>query len=59
MPEQLWTEVVILYRKEAVNKTIPPKRNTKGQNGCLSRPYKQLRKEEEQKAKDKGIDILN
>ena len=38
IPEELWMEVcVIIY--EAVIKTIPRKRNSKRQNGCL-RPYK-------------------
>ena len=36
---------------------IPRKRNAKRQNGCLRRPYKQLRKEEKQKAKDKRKDM--
>ena len=31
--------------QEAVIKTIPKKKNAKRQNGCLRRPYKQLRKE--------------
>ena len=29
----------------------------KGKNGCLRRPYKQLRKEEKLKVKEKGKDI--
>ena len=39
--------------QEAGIKTIPQKRNTKRQNGCRRRPYKQLRKGEKQKAKEK------
>ena len=39
--------------QEAVIKTIPMKKKYKSQNGCLRRPYKQLRKEEKQKAKEK------
>ena len=31
--------------QETVIKTIPQKRHAKRQNGCLRRPYKQLRKE--------------
>ena len=31
----------------------------KRQNGCLRRPYKQLRKEEKQKTKEKSKDITN
>ena len=34
----------------------PRKRNAKRQNGCLRRPYKQLRKEETGKAKEKRKD---
>ena len=37
MPEELWTEVHDIVQ-EAVNKTIPRKRNAKKQNGCLRRP---------------------
>ena len=33
--------------------SLPRKRNAKRQNGCLRRPYKYLRKEEKQKAKEK------
>ena len=35
----------------------PRKRNVKRQNGCLTRPYKWLRKEEKQKVKEKRKDI--
>ena len=37
VPEELWEEVPDIVR-EAVIKTIPKKRNTKRQNGCLRRP---------------------
>ena len=50
VPENLWTEVCDSVQ-EAVMKTIPKERNAKKQNGCLRRPYKQLRKGE---AKGKG-----
>ena len=43
--------------QEAVIKVIPKKKNAKRQNGCLRRPYPQLRKEEKQKAKEKRKDI--
>ena len=43
--------------QEAVIKTIPKKMNAKRQNIYLRRPYKQLRKEEKQKAKEKREDI--
>ena len=42
---------------EAVIKTIPRRKNAKKQNGCLSKPYKELRKEEKLKAKGKRKDI--
>jgi len=37
-----------------VIKTIPKRKKSKRQNGCLRRSYKQLRKEEKQKAKEKS-----
>ena len=49
VPEELWTEVCNIVQK-AVIKAIPAKR----QNGCLRRPYKQLRKEEKQRQRGKG-----
>ena len=36
-----------------MTKTIPKKKKCKRQNGCLRRSYKQLSKEEKQKAKEK------
>ena len=44
-----------LYRRQG-SRPSPWKRNAKKQNGCLRRPYKQLRKEEKQKAKGKTKD---
>ena len=41
-----------MYRREG-SRSSPRKRNAKNQNGCLRRSYKQLRKEEKQKAKEK------
>ena len=35
----------------------PQRRNAKGENDCLRRPYKELRKEEKLKAKEKRKDI--
>ena len=46
--EELWTEVDGTVQ-EAVIKTIPRKRNANRQNGCLRRPYKQLRKGEKER----------
>ena len=45
--------ILTLYRKQG-SRPSARKRNTKRQNACLRRPYKQLRKEEKQKAKEKG-----
>ena len=39
VPDELWTEVRDIVREAGI-KTIPKKRNTKRQNGCLRRPYK-------------------
>ena len=56
MPKELWTEVCDIVEK-AVIKTIPRKGNAERQNGCLRRPYKQLRTEEDLQAKEKRKDI--
>ena len=56
VPEELQMEVCDTVQ-EAVIKTIPDKKKLKRQNGCLKRPYKQLRKEEKLKAKEKRKDI--
>ena len=43
------------FVQKEVIKTIPRKRNAKRQNGCLRRPYKQLRREEKRReVKGKG-----
>ena len=53
VPEELWTGVHDIVW-EVVIKAIPKeKKNAKRKNGCLRRPYKQVRKEEKQKAKEK------
>ena len=44
VPEELWTEVHDIGQEAGI-KTIPKKKKCKRQNGCLRRPYKQLRKE--------------
>ena len=49
VPEDLWTEFWDIVQ-EAVIKAISRKINARRQNGCLKRTYKQLRKEERQKA---------
>ena len=50
MPEELRTEVCDTAQ-EVVIKAIPPKRYAKRQNGCLRRPYKELKKRREAKGK--------
>ena len=47
---------VALYRRQCSRSSIR-KRNAKRQNGYLRRPYKWLRKEERQKAKEKRKEI--
>ena len=42
-----------MYRRQW-SRPFPRKINSKGQNGCLARPYKQLRKVEKLKVKRKG-----
>ena len=46
---------VTLYRRQG-SRPSPWKRNAKKQSGCLRRPYKQLSKEEKQKAREKRKD---
>ena len=58
VPEELWTEVCNIVQ-EAMTKTIPKKKKCKRQSDCLRRIYRQLRKEEKRKAKEKGKDIPN
>ena len=48
---------VTLYRRQESRSSLR-KRNAKKQNGCLRRPFKYLRKEEKQKAKEKRRDTL-
>ena len=50
VPEKLWTEACDVVQEVGI-KTIPKKKKCKKQNGCLRRPYKQLRKEEKQRRK--------
>ena len=39
VPDELWHEVRDIVRETGIE-TIPMKRNTKKQKGCLGRPYK-------------------
>ena len=57
VPEEPRTEVCNTVQ-EAVTKSIL-KRNARRQSGCVRRLYKQLRKEEKEKAREKGNDISN
>ena len=52
MPENYGWRFVTLYRRQG-SRPAPRKRNTKRQNLCLRKPYKELRKEEKLKAKEK------
>ena len=45
VPEELWTEAHDIVQETGF-KTIPKKKNAKRQNGCLRRPFSELRKEE-------------
>ena len=55
VPEELRTEICNTVQ-EAVIQNFPRKRNAKRQNGCLRRPYKHTRKEEEAKRKIYAIE---
>ena len=39
VPEELWTEVCDIVQEAGI-RPFPRKRNAKGQNVCLRRPYK-------------------
>ena len=39
VPDELWNEVHDIVQETGI-KTIPKKKNSKKQNGCLRRPYK-------------------
>ena len=56
VPENYGQRFVTLYRRQC-SRPSPRKRNAKRQNDCMRRPYKQLRKEEKLKAKEKRNDI--
>ena len=56
VPEDLWMEVCN-FEQEVETKTIPKKKKCNKAKQFLRRPYKQLRKEEKQKAKEKGKDV--
>ena len=39
VPDELWIEIHDIVQEAGI-KTIPRKRNSKGQNDCVKRPYK-------------------
>ena len=56
VPEELWREVHDIVQK-AVIKTIPKKKKCKKAKSLFEEAYKELRKEEKLKAKEKRKDI--
>ena len=58
VPEELWTEVHNIVRRQ---RTKPSQRERKARRhrGCMRRLYKQLKKEEKQKARAKGKGTCN
>ena len=56
MPEELWTKIHDIVQK-AVIKTIPKKKKCKKAKSLFEEAYKELRKEEKLKAKEKRKDI--
>ena len=56
VPDEHGWRFITLYRRQG-SRPSPRKRNAKRQNGCLRRLYKQLRKEEKLKEKEKRKDI--
>ena len=57
-PEDLWMEVPNIVQ-EAMTKAIPKKQKCKKAKWLSEEALQQLRKEEKQKAKEKGKDIPN
>ena len=56
VPDELCTKVCDIVQEAGVENN-PKKKNAKMQTGCLMMPYKELRKEENLKAKEKRKDI--
>ena len=56
MPEELWMEVCDTVQEAGI-KSIPKKKKCKKAKWLARRPYKYLRKEEKQKAKEKRKDV--
>ena len=58
IPEELWKKVPNIVQ-EAVIKTISKRKKYKKAKQLSEKLYKQLRKKENQKAREKGKDISN
>ena len=58
VPEELWTEVHNILQ-EAVTKTIPKKKKCKRVKWLSDKAVQMLRKEDKQKAKEKGKETSN
>ena len=58
VPEELQIKVHNIVQ-EALNKPYQRKRKTRSQSGYLRRPYKQLKKVEEQKARERRKGVFN
>ena len=58
VPEELWSEVPDIVHEAVIN-AIPRKINAKGQNDCLRRLYKQLRREAKGKGEKERYSHLN
>ena len=56
VPDELWMEVPYIVPETGI-KTIPKKKKRKKGKHLSEEPYKQLRKEEKRKAKEKRKDI--
>ena len=56
VPEERWTEFCDIIQEAAMRTTSTEKKNGKRQNCYLRWPYKLLRKEDKQKAKEKRKD---
>ena len=48
VPDELWTEVCDIVQETGI-KTIPPKRNAKKQNGCLTNRYEKKGSEKQRR----------
>ena len=56
VPDERWIEVHDIVQETGI-KTTPKEKKSKKPNGCQRRPYRYLRKEGKQKAKEKSKDL--